>query len=125
MNGPVETISTQLKTAGVHVFGVVYGLTKEDGTMETVPNSKGDAVAIDTWMKNDCQMEGVFKANSTDALNTAFKAIINTIQHETVGTTVVTAVNNEVGEGALTDLYNFVKFNGDANGAAANNNQVT
>ena len=125
VNGPVETISTQLKTAGVHVFGVVYGLTKEDGTMETVPNSKGDAVAIDTWMKNDCQMEGVFKANSIDALNTAFKAIINTIQHETVGTTVVTAVNNEVGEGALTDLYNFVKFNGDANGAAANNNQVT
>ena len=125
VNGPVETISTQLKTAGVHVFGVVYGLTKEDGTMETVPNSKGDAVAIDTWMKNDCQMEGVFKANSTDALNTAFKAIINTIQHETVGTTVVTAVNNEVGEGALTDLYSFVKFNGDANGAAANNNQVT
>ena len=121
---PVENVSKALKkTAGVHVYGVVYGLTKEDGTMETVPNSKGDAVAIDTWMKNDCQMEGVFKANSTDALNTAFKAIINTIRQETVGTTTVTAVNNEAGEGALTNLYSFVQFI-NQNGATVANNEV-
>ncbi len=123
VNGPVETISTQLKTAGVHVFGVVYGLTKEDGTMETVPNSKGDAVAIDTWMKNDCQMEGVFKANSTDALNTAFKAIINTIQHETVGTTVATSVHNQDVSDALSGLYTFVQFT-NQNGATEENNEV-
>ena len=123
--GAVETVSTALVTAGVHVYGVTYGLTKQDGTMETVPNGSGKDTPIDTWMKDDCKMDGAFSADSTDALNAAFKTIINTIQHETVGTTVVTAVNNEVGEGVLTDLYNFVKFNGDANGAAANNNQVT
>ena len=123
--GAVETVSTALVTAGVHVYGVTYGLTKQDGTMETVPNGSGKDTPIDTWMKDDCKMDGAFSADSTDALNAAFKTIINTIQHETVGTTVVTAVNNEVGEGALTDLYSFVKFNGDANGAAANNNQVT
>ena len=116
---PVETVSKALKADGVKVYGVTYGVTQQ------IPNGSGDKKDIDEWMTEDCQMAGVHSVKDPNGLNAAFSDIINTIQHETVGTTVVTAVNNEVGEGALTDLYSFVKFNGDANGAAANNNQVT
>ena len=116
---PVETVSKALKADGVKVYGVTYGVTQQ------IPNGSGDKKDIDEWMTEDCQMAGVHSVKDPNGLNAAFSDIINTIQHETVGTTVVTAVNNEVGEGVLTDLYNFVKFNGDANGAAANNNQVT
>ena len=121
--GAVEEVSTALTTAGVHVYGVVYGLTKQDGTMETVPNGKGENVAIDTWMQNDCQMDGVYSADSVDALNAAFKTILNTIQNESVSTTVVTAVNNMTGEDDLKDLYTFVQFT-NQNGATEDNNKV-
>ena len=87
VTAPVERMSTTLTTAGVHVYGVAYGLTKDDGTMETVPNGKGQDTPINDWMKNDCKMADVFSADSTDALNAAFRTIINNIQKETVGTT--------------------------------------
>lgn len=124
VTAPVETMSSALTTAGVHVYGVVYGLTKQDGTMETVPNGKGENVAIDTWMQNDCQMDGVYSADSVDALNAAFKTILNTIQNESVSTTVVTAVNNMTGEDDLKDLYTFVQFT-KQNGATVTNNEVS
>ena len=124
VTAPVETMSSALTTAGVHVYGVVYGLTKQDGTMETVPNGKGENVAIDTWMKDDCGMDGVYSADSVDALNAAFKTILNTIQNESVSTTVVTAVNNMTGEDDLKDLYTFVQFT-KQNGATVTNNEVS
>ena len=122
---PVEVVSQQLVNTGAQIYGVVYGLTDpETGEVRTVPNSQGVDTAMDTWMEKDCQMTGVYSADSVDALNAAFKTILNTIQNESVSTTVVTAVNNMTGEDDLKDLYTFVQFT-KQNGATVTNNEVS
>lgn len=122
---PVETVSQNLVSTGAKIYSVVYGLTdSETGEVQTVPDSQGVDTAMDTWMVKNCKMSGVYPADSVDALNAAFRTILNTIKKESVGTTVVTAVNNMIGEDDLKDVYSFVQFNDDANGAVAKGNSV-
>lgn len=115
---PVETVSKALKAAGVKVYGVTYGVT------EQIPNGSNVKKDIDQWMTGDCEMADVHSVSNPDKLNAAFRTIINNIQQETVGTTTVTAVNNEASEGALPNLYTFVQFT-NQNGATVANNKVT
>ena len=115
---PVETVSKALKADGVKVYGVTYGVT------EQIPNGNNVKKDIDTWMTEDCQMAGVHSVSNPNSLNAAFSDIINTIQNESVSTTVVTAVNNMTGEDDLKDLYTFVQFT-NQNGATVTNNEVS
>ena len=115
---PVETVSKALKEDDVKVYGVTYGVT------EQIPNGNNVKKDIDAWMTEDCQMAGVYSVDKPNDLNTAFSDIINTIQNESVSTTVVTAVNNMTGEDDLKDLYTFVQFT-KQNGATVTNNGVS
>ena len=105
VTAPVEKVSKDLKADGVKVYGVTYGVT------EQIPNGSNVKKDIDAWMTEDCQMAGVYSVKDPNALNAAFSAILNTIQHETVGTTIATSVHNAVSvTGTLPGLYTFAAF---------------
>ena len=116
---PVERVSKALKTDGVKVYGVTYGVTQQ------IPNGNNVKKNIDKWMTEDCQMAGVYSVNDPNALNAAFSAILNTIQHETVGTTIATSVHNANVIGTLPGLYTFAAFINQNGAEVADNDNVT
>ena len=122
---PVETVS---KTLGetAKIYSVVYGLTDyKTNEIQKIPDGNGEMVAMDDWMKDNCGMTDVYPADSIAALKAAFRTILKTIKEESVSSTVVTAVNNMTGTGALTNLYTFVQFTNQNGAEVADNDNVT